>query len=132
MRISDWSSDVCSSDLISKEDIFYYVYGLLHSQDYRDRYADNLSKELPRIPRVKSAVDFWAYSEAGRALADLHLNYETVAMYPATVTIIGGGADGDRKSVVEGKRWSVRVDQGRRRHTRCALVTGVQTCALPI
>ena len=77
-------------ETISKEDLFYYVYGLLHSPDYRERYADNLSKELPRIPRVKSAVDFWAFSKAGRELADLHLNYETVPMY-ADAKIDSGG-----------------------------------------
>ncbi|HEX7340207.1 MAG TPA: type ISP restriction/modification enzyme [Rhodanobacteraceae bacterium] len=73
---------------ISKEDLFYYIYGLLHSPDYRARYADNLAKELPRIPRVKTAADFWAFSKAGRALADLHLNYETVAAYTG-VTVTG-------------------------------------------
>ena len=66
---------------IGKEDVFYYVYGLLHSPDYRERYGDNLSKELPRIPRVKTVADFWAFSKAGRALAKLHLNYETVTPY---------------------------------------------------
>lgn len=70
------------SEKISKEDLFYYVYGLLHSEDYKNRYADNLTKELPRIPRVKTAADFWAFSKAGRALADLHINYETVDPYP--------------------------------------------------
>ena len=74
---------------ISKEDVFYYVYGLLHSPDYRERYADNLSKELPRIPCVKSTADFWAFSKAGRDLAELHLNYETVELYP--VKIDSGG-----------------------------------------
>jgi predicted helicase len=69
-------------ETISKEDVFYYVYGLLHSPEYRERYADNLSKELPRIPCVKSAADFRAFSQAGRALAELHLNYETVQPYP--------------------------------------------------
>ena len=69
----------------SKEDVFYYVYGLLHSPDYRERYADNLSKELPRIPRVKTAADFWAFSKAGRKLAELHLNYETVEPYPLKI-----------------------------------------------
>ncbi len=44
---------------LNKEQIFYYIYGLLHSTDYRERYADNLSKQLPRIPRVKSLDDFW-------------------------------------------------------------------------
>ena len=64
-----------------KEDLFYYIYGLLHSEEYREKYADNLSKQLPRIPCVKSAVDFWAFSQAGRELAELHLNYESVPMY---------------------------------------------------
>lgn len=67
---------------ISKEDLFYYIYGLLHSPDYKTRYADNLSKELPRIPAVKQFADFMAFSAAGRELADLHVNYETVAPYP--------------------------------------------------
>jgi len=73
---------------VTKEDLFYYIYGLLHSEDYRLRYADNLSKELPRIPAVKTFADFKAFSMAGRRLADLHINYETVEPYP--VTIEGG------------------------------------------
>ena len=67
------------AEKISKEDIFYYIYGLLHSEEYRERYADNLSKQLPRIPRMKTYADFAAFSKAGRDLADLHLNYETVS-----------------------------------------------------
>jgi predicted helicase len=50
---------------ISKEDIFYYVYGLFHSNDYRERYADNLSKEMPRIPCVDKPVDFWGLFTSG-------------------------------------------------------------------
>lgn len=73
------------SDTIGREDLFYYVYGLLHSPDYRERFADNLGKELPRIPRVKTAADFWAFSRAGRKLADLHLNYESVEPYPLKI-----------------------------------------------
>lgn len=82
-------------EAISKEDLFYYIYGLLHSPDYRERYADNLSKELPRIPRVRSAADFWHFSKAGRDLAALHLNYETVDKYPLTIDSKGPltGAD---------------------------------------
>ena len=70
---------------VTKEDIFYYCYGLLHSEDYRNRYADNLSKELPRIPRVKKAEDFISFTQAGRALAELHLNYENAKPYSATI-----------------------------------------------
>lgn len=82
-------------ETISKEDLFYYVYGILHSPEYRQRYADNLSKELPRIPRVRKAEDFWHFSEAGRALADLHLNYETVEKYPLTIQAKGPLTDAD-------------------------------------
>ena len=64
---------------ISKEDIFYYVYGLLHSTEYRTRFENDLKKELPRIPFAK---DFWAFSKAGRELAKLHLNYETIEPWP--------------------------------------------------
>ncbi|WP_277443658.1 DEAD/DEAH box helicase [Vibrio parahaemolyticus] len=70
---------------LSKEDIFYYIYGLLHSEDYRSKYSDNLSKELPRIPRVKETSDFTAFCEAGRKLAELHINYENVDCYKAEV-----------------------------------------------
>lgn len=64
---------------LSKEDIFYYIYGILHSPEYRSRFASNLKKELPRIPLAK---DFAVFSNAGRKLAYLHLNYETVDPYP--------------------------------------------------
>ncbi|MGX5651878.1 DEAD/DEAH box helicase [Hydrogenophaga borbori] len=76
---------VYPGEAITREDLFYYVYGLLHSPDYRERFADNLGKELPRIPRVKTAADFWAFSKAGRKLADLHLNYESVEPYPLKI-----------------------------------------------
>lgn len=69
---------------IGKEDLFYYIYGLLHSPEYRERFANNLAKQLPRIPAVKSFDDFAAFSNAGRALGELHVNFETVAPYMIT------------------------------------------------
>lgn len=72
-------------EAIGKEDVFYYVYGLLHSPVYREKYADNLAKELPRIPCVKTAAGFWGFSQAGRKLAELHIGYETVVPYPLTI-----------------------------------------------
>ncbi len=63
---------------VQKEDIFYYVYGFLHSPTYRETFANDLKKMLPRLPLVDKAEDFWAFSHAGRELADLHLNYEQV------------------------------------------------------
>jgi predicted helicase len=62
----------------SKDDVFDYVYGLLHSPDYRQRYASDLKKMLPRIPTVASATDFRAFVEAGRMLRELHVGYESV------------------------------------------------------
>ncbi len=64
---------------ITKEDIFYYVYGILHSPEYKERFAADLKKMLPRIPYAK---DFWEFSKAGRELAHWHLNYETIEPYP--------------------------------------------------
>lgn len=81
--------DAYKGEDISKEDLFYYIYGLLHSVDYKKRYADNLSKELPRIPAVKKFTDFQAFSTAGRMLADLHIHYETVSPYQLNIE---GGA----------------------------------------
>jgi predicted helicase len=61
---------------VVKEDVFYYVYGMLHSPDYRKTFANDLKKMLPRLPLVEKTADFWAFSKAGRELADLHLYYE--------------------------------------------------------
>ena len=64
---------------ITKEDIFFYVYALLHHPEYRERYEDDLKKMLPHIPR---AAGFHTYASVGRELADLHVNYERVEPYP--------------------------------------------------
>lgn len=97
------------SETLTKEDVFYYVYGLLHSPDYRDRYADNLSKELPRIPFVKTAEDYWAFSRAGRALAEWHLNYEKVQPYPLTIETKGPLSDADYR--VEKMKFAKKGDK---------------------
>jgi predicted helicase len=68
-----------SNEMITKDDIFFYTYGLLHSPEYRATYAADLKKMLPRIPFV---TDFAAYADAGRRLSELHLGYETAAPYP--------------------------------------------------
>ena len=66
---------------VSEDDLFYYTYGVLHSEQYRETFAEDLSKVAARIPMASSAEDFYAFSKAGRMLADLHVNYETVAPY---------------------------------------------------
>lgn len=67
---------------VTKEDIFYYVYGVLHSPEYRTRFASDLKKMLPRLPFTRETADFWRFSQAGRDLAQWHLNYETVEPWP--------------------------------------------------
>ena len=66
------------NDSITKWNIFYYTYGLLHHPDYRERYQENLKRDLPHIP---FAEDFWGFSKAGARLADLHINYESQPEY---------------------------------------------------
>ena len=67
---------------ISEDDLFYYAYGVLHSPQWRQKFADDLSKAAARIPMAATADDFRAFAAAGRELADLHINYETVEPYP--------------------------------------------------
>ncbi|GAA3512299.1 DEAD/DEAH box helicase [Georgenia daeguensis] len=78
---------------VTKDDIFYYIYGLLHSEDYRLRYAADLKKMLPRVPQVLAVEDFHAYVGAGRELATLHIGYEAVEPYPLTERVSGTGVD---------------------------------------
>ena len=92
---------------VSKEDIFYYVYGLLHSPDYRRTFAADLKKMLPRLPLVEKPSDFWAFSKAGRALAELHLNYETQPPHPDVV--VSGAEQG--KFRVEKMRFPDKQDK---------------------
>ena len=67
---------------ITEDDIFYYTYGVLHSREWRETFANDLAKMAARIPLAASPEDFHSFARAGRALADLHVNYETVESYP--------------------------------------------------
>jgi predicted helicase len=78
-------TDKYKNNSITKEDIFYYVYGILHSEEYRTKFNENLLKSIARIPCTKTESDFWLFSKAGFELAELHLNYETVDFYPVTI-----------------------------------------------
>ena len=83
--ITDWAlatfRDHYHDQAISREDIFWYVYGILHSPEYKQRFATDLKKMLPRIP---FAQDFRPFCEAGRKLGEWHLNYETVEPFSLT------------------------------------------------
>ena len=75
---------------ITREDVFYYVYGVLHNQTYRKRFSADLKKKLPHIPFPNEYKVFKAYCKAGRELASLHLNYETG---PFCKTVIVSGCE---------------------------------------
>jgi len=66
---------------VGKEDIFYYVYGILHSKDYVETFKNDLRKSSPHIPLVDDVKAFWKFSKAGRQLAELHINYEKTPPY---------------------------------------------------
>ncbi len=84
-----------ANDSIAAEDLFYFIYGLLHSQDYRELFQFNFVKQLPRIPILTKHQDFQSFREAGKQLADLHLNYEEVYPYQIDVNIVKSAPSDD-------------------------------------
>lgn len=101
-------------DRVTKEDIFYYVYGFLHSPEYRERFSSDLKKMLPRLPLVESPKDFWAFSKAGRLLADLHLGYDDFSKAPSAeaigVQVLGADSG---QFLVEKMRFPSKTDKSR-------------------
>lgn len=88
-NITDWALEQYQGkygNQVTKDDIFFYVYGLLHSTEYRERYAADLKKQLPRIPMVPGVERFTAFADAGRKLSELHIGYEEVEPYPLAET----------------------------------------------
>jgi hypothetical protein len=86
-------------NMTRKEDVFYYVYGMLHSPQYRETFAADLKKMLPRLPLVENSTDFWRFAKAGRQLAELHLHYENYPKPNGVVVHIDTGATIDYKVV---------------------------------
>ena len=98
---------------IDKEGLFHYVYGLLHSEDYRDRFRNNLMKQIPRIPAVIEFADFDAFRSAGEELAALHLGYESVEPWPVTINdgkSLPAGIETQRLYRVEKMRFASKDD----------------------
>ncbi|MBC2637513.1 MULTISPECIES: DEAD/DEAH box helicase [unclassified Rhodococcus (in: high G+C Gram-positive bacteria)] len=98
-------------DQVTKDDIFYYVYGLLHDPAYRETYAADLKKMLPHIPTPESRDRFEQLVAAGGKLADLHVNYETVEPYDLDVQLKKGASAQDRETWrVSKMKWSKKKD----------------------
>lgn len=112
--ISDWILRECKNrygNKVTKEDIFYYVYGILHSPEYRTTFEADLKKMLPRLPLVDTTDEFKAFSEAGRKLADLHLNYETVELYKGVNVKMSANPSFEVQKMRFGKLDSKTVDK---------------------
>ena len=94
--IADFMLKRCQAefgDKVTKEDIFYYIYGVLHSPEYRKRFESDLKKSLARIPLCKTGAEFAAFVKAGRKLGDLHCGYENVKPWKDCVVDVKPGYD---------------------------------------
>lgn len=97
---------------VEKDDIFYYVYGILHDPDYRARYAADLKKMLPHIPTPDSPESFHHVASIGRQLADLHVGYEDVEPYPLDVQLRPGASPSNRETWrVDKMKWRSKTDK---------------------
>ena len=90
---------------VTKDHIFAYVYGILHSPDYREQYASDLAKMLPRIPEVATGEAFDSFSKAGQQLLDLHIGYEAAEPYPLEERLAPGAPNGPERYRVQRMRW---------------------------
>ena len=110
-NITNWClsqfQDHYDDPTITKDDIWAYIYGVLHAPDWRTKYANDLRKGLPRIP---FAPDFRAFREAGQQLMDLHLNYETCEPWPLRVVTTGRPDDPDLYRIKKKMDWGKERD----------------------
>ncbi|WP_309065545.1 type ISP restriction/modification enzyme [Microbacterium sp.] len=110
-------------DGITKDDIFYGIYALLHHPTYRETYAADLQKMLPRIPQVKG---FPEYARIGRALADLHVDYESAAQYPLGEELtLAAPEDPFERYRIEKLSWVSRKDHTAIRYNSHLTITGI-------
>jgi len=113
-NITDWALGQFQAKYgpeVTKRDIFHYVYGLLHSPQYRERYKENLKRELPRIPLVKEADAFQTFVSVGAALAALHVGYEKAKEYPLKLTTTKGIPRSWRVTKMRLKGTSIEVNE---------------------
>ncbi|MGV0389724.1 DEAD/DEAH box helicase [Corynebacterium phoceense] len=96
---------------VTKDDIFYFVYGQLHDPGYREKYAADLKKMLPHIETPTSRARFDQLATAGRELMDLHVNYEDVEPWPVTVDVKASADENDRETWrVQKMKWAKKKD----------------------
>ena len=111
-NITDEALDVYRArygEWVTKDHIFSYVYGVLHSPNYRERYTDDLARLLPRIPEVRTAEAFDSFSKAGQRLLDLHIGYEGATPYPLEERLAPRAPAGPDRYRVQKMRWGTAV-----------------------
>lgn len=105
-NITDWAlekfQDHYKDKKIKKENIFHYVYAVLHNPAYRKKYELNLKREFPRIPFYK---DFTKWKDCGKKLMELHIEYETAKPYKLTITHAKG------KDKTEEPKTKLKIDK---------------------
>ncbi|MFD6897087.1 DEAD/DEAH box helicase [Rhodococcus sp. NPDC060086] len=116
-RVDNITNDILAlyrdavGDQVTRDDIFYYVYGLLHAPAYRETYAADLKKMLPHIPTPESRERFEQLADAGRRLSELHVGYETVEPYPLDIQLKKGTSAEDRETWRVSKlKWGKKKD----------------------
>ncbi len=114
---------------IHDDQVFYYIYGLLQCPEYLERFQANLQKELPRIPAVASVEDFLAFSEWGRQLADLHVDYDEIEEYPVKEEWVDPVTlslqEDEKKYRVEKMRFPDKNDRSTIRYNHFLTVSGI-------
>lgn len=94
--ITDFMLERCRAefgDKVTKEDIFYFIYGVLHSPEYRKRFEADLKKSLARIPLPKTGAEFASFVKAGRKLGDMHCGYENARPWKDCAVDVTPGYD---------------------------------------
>ncbi len=118
-NITDWClqqfQERYGSD-VTKDDIWEYLYGVMHAPDWREKYAPDLQRSLPRVPL---ADDFKAFQEAGRELMALHVDYEVVPEHPDVICEVDvefdeGESDGEVYRIGDRMRWGRNSETGKR------------------
>jgi predicted helicase len=115
---------------VEKDDIFYYVYGILHDPDYRARYAADLKKMLPHIPTPDNIERFQHVTDIGRRLADLHVGYEDVEPYPLDVQLLPGASPSNRQTWrVDKMKWRSKTDKSAITYNGKVTIAGIPDAA---
>ena len=114
---------------VTADQIFAYIYGILHSPEYRERYAVDLAKLLPRIPEVATAQAFHAFASAGQRLLELHIGYEDAASYPLEEQVRPAAPDTPERYRVTKMRWEKRGAE--KDHSRIVVNDWITLAGIP-